>query len=843
MHSQSHQAPKTAVRNEGREAWTASKTDSKTSIILKHQPQASYRDAKMEKVPLEWIERTHPTSPGEDWRAIEAASIQQLASQKAFEKSNGNWIERGPSNIPGRITDVDIDFTNEIIYSLSDHGIVFRSDLDGNNVIPQNDQYPLGLDVASQLKHIDGSNGQLIAGGYMKVLNGWGLFHSSDGGVSWDASAGFPMNQIMGIRRLATENDDAYLFVQEHDGSIPTDYYRVYKSVDQGVSFSMLYQSAIPIGNGGRHTKSDMWVSNDPSDTDFYLMLEDSLFSVNKNSGARNFETIISGNNVDLGLLTGHSENGVVELTAYEALAGVGYFYSWSSLTSTPQLEGQLNDYWLSLPFGGNSFTCSAIAADTLYFGGILTSKSTDRGQTWTTIDMDPSQSYALYHGDVPKVLSTINPNTQQEEFYMGTDGGLYKWDNAANSFDSLGIPGLNTTQIYKMVSKQSDPGTMYIGTQDNGYCHTNLGMSQPNVVDFTFQWGGDVSSMASGDGGQTFWLWWLGDGCNYMSNQTSVISNWSPYPFNGAIPYWEAPICVSNHFPDRCYTAGYLNNSNGSHIIKLQANPGGEAIPTQIPANFEAISGARIAAIAISPIDSNYFYVATENGRFYSSTDGGNSWGIGTVLSNSFYPREILPSKINLGEIWIGGSGYSNAPVYHSVNNGNTFSSFSTGMLPSRVNALTTNADETLLFAATSIGPYECEVAGASWQNNAGSTAPINEYMDVEFISAQNTLRFATYARGVWDYQIDDLNLTEYTPSARVSLFPNPTQGQFALKMEQPGAYQVTVTNNEGKVVGTFEFDGQESQFSLENLSKGIYHVKVNGEGISASSKLVISD
>lgn len=794
-----------------------------------------------EKVPEEWVERTHRAAPEDNWRSIEAASFNQLLHDKKKSISNGSWIERGPSNIPGRITDIDIDYSSGFIYSLSDHGIIFRSDLNGNNIIPLNDQHPLALGVGGQIEHFDGTSDKLICSGYMRLLNSWGIYYSSDGGQSWTQPTGFPANELTGIRRITTAGDTVYVFVQEYEWTSLSDFYRVYKSVDNGVSFNLLYESAIPFGDGGRHRKSDMWVSNDPTQGNLFLLLEDSLFTVNKLSGARNFESLISGKSMNQALLTGLTKNGISELTVYEEVTEIGEFYSWSTSNPTPQYKGQLNDWWLSLPFGPNSFTCSAISPDTLYFGGILTSRSTDRGQTWTTIDLDPTQSFALYHGDVPKTLSLVNPSTQEEEFYMGTDGGLYKWNNNAGSFDSLGVPGMNCTQIYKLVSEIAAPENMYIGTQDNGYSHTNLGTAQPGVVDFTFQWGGDVTNVASGDGGESFWLWWLGNGCNYMLDATNANSIWDPYQFNGSIPYWEPPVWVSHHFPDRCYTAGYLNNGTGSHIIKLQANPGGVAIPTELPTDFEALSGAKIAALAISPIDSNYFYVATENGYFYSSSDGGDSWSSGTLIANYLYAREILPSKINLGEVWVGGSGYSNAPVYFTSNHGNGFTAFDTAMLPCRVNAFAANSNETVLYAATSIGPYEYDLANGQWENIAGTAAPINEYMDVEFIPSINTVRFGTYARGIWDYHLENVSLSEQANKEQLIVYPNPVSDYLTIENPFNGPCMIRIMNLEGREMYRNSYRSNHISINLTELPKGTYFFELISGNEVASCKVIV--
>ncbi len=783
------------------------------------------------KVPQEWIDKIHKAAPGDDWRAIESNSIKELIANKKNKSSDnirGEWREKGPSNIPGRIVDIKIYYTNNKMYAHSDHGIIFRSDdLDGKNWTPLNDQHPLGLDVASQLEIFD--DGNLVASGWIKVDNYWGVYHSNDGGVSWNKSSGFSGNYITGIKRMAKQGDIIYVFMQEYAPNPGTDYYMIYKSVDKGRSFTPYYQSTIPVGDGGRHRKSDLWVSNNAQDPNLFLMLEDSLFLVDKANGSRIFNSLISNLPMEQALLTGLTENGVTKLTAYIARDGIGTFYAWNSVDQIWTYKGEMTDWWLAFPFGFNSFTCSQKSADTLYFGGILISKSVDRGATWTTMDLDPTGSFALYHGDVPKAFTTINPNTNKEDVYIGTDGGIYKMD-ADEHFNSISIPGLNCTQIYKMTTRESSPGEIFIGTQDNGYCHTNLGIAQPEISDFIFQWGGDVTNVASGDGGETFWLWWLGDGCNYMSGTDTMVSNWSPYDVNGGIPYWEAPICIPTQYPDRCYTAGFLNNNSGNYIIELKAKAGDRAIATQFDYNFETEIGGKISAIAISPLNFNYFYVTTENGYFLSSTDGGYTW-TRTFMSNSMYPRVIFPSKSNLGEVWVGGSGYSNSPIYHSEDNGQSFSDFDIGMPSCRVEAFATNMDESIIFAATSIGPFAYDIHEATWSDISGLDAPIVQYMDVEYLPTINTARFATYARGIWDFQLMPPSYINTTLSMdkKISVFPNPASEIINIEVDEYFiGRRFQVINSSGKIVGSGVLKSWVTQLSISNVPSGVYFIKV---------------
>jgi hypothetical protein len=104
-----------------------------------------------------------------------------------------------------------------------------------------------------------------------------------------------------------------------------------------------------------------------------------------------------------------------------------------------------------------------------------------------------------------------------------------------------------------------------------------------------------------------------------------------------------------------------------------------------------------------------------------------------------------------------IGGSGYSNPPVYISHDHGSTFDPLNEGLPNTLVFELVGTPDDTYLFAATEVGPYVYIVEDETWIDLAGISAPDQTYWSVEYIPELNTARFGTYGRGIWDFIIDD--------------------------------------------------------------------------------------
>ncbi|MBK8566073.1 MAG: hypothetical protein IPN76_22705 [Saprospiraceae bacterium] len=90
-------------------------------------------------------------------------------------------------------------------------------------------------------------------------------------------------------------------------------------------------------------------------------------------------------------------------------------------------------------------------------------------------------------------------------------------------------------------------------------------------------------------------------------------------------------------------------------------------------------------------------------------------------------YTACILASKKNPDLLWISGSGYSNPAVFRSVNGGQTFVPMSAGLPNTLVQEIVANPDETLLFAATAVGPYVFVVEKNEWFPLIGSRLRCN--------------------------------------------------------------------------------------------------------------------
>ena len=310
---------------------------------------------------------------------------------------------------------------------------------------------------------------------------------------------------------------------------------------------------------------------------------------------------------------------------------------------------------------------------------------------------------------------------------------------------------GLGVSQYYSTYTKKTYPYHIYAGSQDQGFQRT-IG-DEGGILEFEQSISGDYGHLSSGDGGETIW-------CNYPGftmyyDNPQLDDNGAMLNFPGSDYLWLAPLIEHPTEPNKAWLGGG-GPSGGGHIIELTG--GSISISyEELPYNFNS----KISAMAYSPIDPSIRFVLTEDGTFFYSLDSGNNWTQTFNFSGPppqyFYGATIYPSPSQVNTVLIGGSGYSNPPIYKSQNFGESFVPFNSGLPSTLVYEISGNDEGDLYFAATEIGPYIYSENENQWMYLGGVSAPDQTYWSVEFIPELNTARFGTYGRGIWDFVIDE--------------------------------------------------------------------------------------
>ena len=134
-----------------------------------------------------------------------------------------------------------------------------------------------------------------------------------------------------------------------------------------------------------------------------------------------------------------------------------------------------------------------------------------------------------------------------------------------------------------------------------------------------------------------------------------------------------------------------------------------------------------------------------------------------------------------------IGGSGYSNPPVYISYNHGNNFEPLNNGLPNTLVYEITGTPDDSYFFAATEVGPYIYINNEGTWKNLADIYAPDQTYWSVEYIPELNTARFGTYGRGIWDFIINTVLLGDVNLDGLINIQDIIMMINFVLEINIP--------------------------------------------------------
>jgi hypothetical protein len=695
----------------------------------------------------EWIEKRHGAAPGVDWRHEDAKTrlaLYERASSRPpvlAKEADIVWREIGSNNLSGRMHCADLDAASGYLYCASAGGNVWRADMGGNGWICLNDRLQMP-DIRS-LRVLASGPARRIA-----VCAGKGFYYSDDEGAHWSAAAGFDGPQSWGgLRALAVANDaqqTMYVLARELDYGSGNAVTTVYRSVDRGGLFAKMASFADPAyGNSDRF---DIW-TDIYGDGRVFLAENANVHLVQDTSVTKiaSYPLSVPGTVH----MTGRQSGGNTHLYALVSHDGISDIYGSDGTAANWTFRGAVADP----PFLANSFECG-MDFNRLFLGGINCHLSRDGGTTWN-ITNDWTEYYgnpaARLHADVCGV-NTVRNALHPEIVLLSTDGGMYWSTDGAVTVNNISLSSLNVSQYYSIYTDRTDPGRIHAGSQDQGY-QVGTGGMLPAPGDFSQLISGDYGHLTSSDGGRSVWSVYCGFA---MLVRDGIV--WGMGNFVCSNQLWLPPLMADPADPMKAYLGGGCTSSGGAHLYHLSYSFA-HVLYEELPFDFGRGMSWPISALACSPINPAYRYVMTSDQKFYYSSDGGASW---TLTSGFFGPPPnylfgscILPSPVQLGRVYVSGSGYSNSPVYVSHDNGQTFSPFSTGLPSTLVASIATDEAETGLFAATEVGPYAC--LDGTWVDISQNASPYQAYNSVEVVAGTHLVRFGSYGRGIWEYAWDE--------------------------------------------------------------------------------------
>jgi photosystem II stability/assembly factor-like uncharacterized protein len=436
------------------------------------------------------------------------------------------------------------------------------------------------------------------------------------------------------------------------------------------------------------------------------------------------------------------SSNGGSTWTALSATANSRKYSNQNTECTAPKCvlngQGWYNHALIVNPGNANQF----------FFGGALhLASATLSGSTWTyTMKSNWLAQYGLpyIHADFHAAAFDSLGN-----FYVGTDGGIFKSSNTGTSWtDDLNV-GLISHLLYSVGSSTNNRSAVVGGFQDNG-TRVRVGTT------------GTFNQSLGGDG--------FGSNIN-RSNANLML---------GSLYY--ARIYKSTNAGSTFATASSgITESNNSasapfitHIEAWDGDTTGNTVFTHVNAkvykstNYAGswtalgVSGLPTTSFAIRQVgvaqsSSSTIGVAASGGRVFLTSNGGTSWTqSGALPNNGLSISDVHFDRINPSIVYVASVApdASKSHLWKSTNGGTSFVAIDGAGFPTGVpvNTVTTDpGDAAVVYAGTHLGVYKSTNGGSTW-TRFGAGMPLVNVMDMYIAADSSLVRVATYGRGFWE-------------------------------------------------------------------------------------------
>lgn len=318
------------------------------------------------------------------------------------------------------------------------------------------------------------------------------------------------------------------------------------------------------------------------------------------------------------------------------------------------------------------------------YMLGNILYKSIDSGLTFTPLYGYSFGNDNIPHADIRSCLFiSFSIDGLQDEFYLGTDGGLSYTNDGGKTFENLNGASLSITQFFGLGSSPFS-GAISVGSQDNSIM-TYLPQTKTWVHDvrgdgYDVEYSKLLPGEAFGQYNARSMMRTLNDKAPFensafiepkenASNKKTIATHRNGSTFFGENQFdilrsgqekWERNITNAPH-----NTLAFAVSESDSDIVYLssywnklfKSTDGGKSfkdISADLKIGDRNMSETRIHAICISPTNpdnvwislgyfGDYYNACTPNNRVLYSSDGGSSWQDESEGLPTYYVSDIV--------------------------------------------------------------------------------------------------------------------------------------------------------------------------------------------------------
>ena len=774
---------------------------------------------------------------------VKDAIAARLAADNETELTEKNnpfvmpsWQLIGPSNMGGRITDIEMPGNSDsIIYAGSASGGIFKSLDFGTSWFPIFDKQS-SLSIGDI--EIDPNNDNIIyagtgepnTGGGSITYDGTGIYKSVNAGNTWK-SAGLTNVGTIGKISVAKTNSNIIYVAAVGNIYQKNTNKGLYKSVNSGNSWTkILYISDSTSVNDVAVSSSNenvlfatTWERISRPDERVYGGITSNLWK--SADGGTNWVKLFADDanrgkitidmpptNPNLLYISVSNKNGTFN-TIYK-------YDGTNFITIKNGVSGGTSYTWW---FGG--ITCHPANDQIVYYSDFNLFRTTNAGSNWQSV---ANSSHVDQHA------VCVNKKDNQR-VVIGNDGGVYTSTNALANITFRNIPN---TQVYDFDVYKTDEKSVSAAFQDNSF-----GRTSTQAVNSWQPFGG-------------------GDGVEIRVNPLNKSETYSTQ--YGALNITTNGISSSDRYNWRCPIRLDPVDPNVRYFgtNKLyKFNPSQNkwtAISGDLTKGNGGSTGSfgTITTIAVSPTNNNYIYTGSDDGQVYVTKNGGSSW---TKITNGLpelWTMFIKTDRQNPEICYVGFSGYrsgiTDAHIYKTTNGGAKWTRISNNLPQIPVNDFESDpVSPNLFYLATDIGVYTSRNDGHKW-TRLGKNFPPVVVSTLNFAVNARQLYAATYGRSIYKIQLPNITPHDFMDSIntdkndiqKISLSPNPATNFTIIHLpENKKGSTIEIFNNTGRMILTEKIPANvlEQKINLQNLPTGIYIVRCLNENKRSTVQLVI--